>query len=74
MSRKDEIRLNPLSWHFLLVSVEFAAKIAKKVGILDMLDKAASKTKTDIDDKAVKITKAILETLSGEAEKPVDDS
>lgn len=61
---KEKVSLgNPLGFGVIFGGLKLVAGVLKSLGILEILEEKAAATETEIDDKAIKIAKAILEIM-----------
>lgn len=56
--------LNPIAFDWIFMAFRMVARLLKEMGVLDELEKKAADTKTEIDDKAVRMGKSILDEMS----------
>ena len=55
---------NPAVWDVLFFGFKFTARLLKETGLIELLEKKAAQSTTEIDDKAIRIVKQILNILA----------
>lgn len=55
---------NPFGLNAIFSIMVMVAKVLKTLGIIDMLEEKAEATESECDDKLIKITRNVLDTLA----------
>lgn len=56
--------LNPIGFDWIFMAFRMVARLLKEMGVLDEMEERAKESKTEIDDKAIKIGKSVLDELA----------
>jgi hypothetical protein len=55
---------NPAVWDVMFFGFKFTARLLKETGLVELLEKKVAQSTTEIDDKAIRIVKQILDILA----------